>query len=243
MDSRTLKQSGVVGKTVKALLKALLIAGTDTGVGKTVLTSALIAYWQRYLSQYHLGVMKPVQSGEGDRELYMRLFWLDQSPDDITPIYLQTPLAPPIAAMKEQIQIDLGLLWQRFEALRQQRDWVLVEALGGLGSPVTWQTTVADLAWDWQLPTVLVVPVRLGAIAQAVANVALARQSRLHLRGIVLNCVQPEAVIPDLAPPKLIESLTGVPVLGAMPYLSDPTDIDKLVQVASNLDVERLLPL
>jgi len=66
---------------------------------------------------------------------------------------------------------------------------VLVEALGGLGSPVSEEFTVADLA-EWRLPTVLVVPVKLGAIAQAVANVALARPSRVHLKGIVLNCVQ-----------------------------------------------------
>ncbi len=219
------------------------MTGTDTGVGKTVLTSALVAYWQAYVSDKTLGLMKPVQSGEGDRELYARLFQLDQSLDEITPIYLQAPLAPPIAALKEHATIDLGLLWQRFEALRQQRDWVIIEALGGLGSPVTWQTTVADLAWDWQLPTVLVVPVKLGAIAQAVANVALARQSRLHLKGIVLNCLHPDSLIEELAPPNLIQSLTGVPVLGVMPCLSDPTDVDKLVQVASALDVERLLPL
>jgi len=61
---------------------------------------------------------------------------------------------------------------------------VLVEALGG--SPVSEEFTVADLA-EWR-PTVLVVPVKLGAIAQAVANVALARPSRVHLKGIVLNC-------------------------------------------------------
>ncbi|MCS6814132.1 MAG: dethiobiotin synthase [Cyanobacteria bacterium] len=229
-------------------MKALLIAGTDTGVGKTVLTSALVAYGQAHMPNKRLGLMKPVQSGVGDRELYTRLFHLDQTPEDITPIYLRAPLAPPIAAFKEQANIDLGLLWQRFEALRRQRDVVLIEALGGLGSPITWQTTVADLAWDWQLPTVLVVPVRLGAIAQAVANVALARQSRLHLKGIVLNCVQLEhdstaSAINDLAPPGLIESLTGVPILGTIPHLSDPTDVHKLIQVASNLEIERLLPL
>lgn len=230
------------------IVKALLITGTDTGVGKTVLTSALVAYGQAYMPNKRLGLMKPVQSGVGDRELYTRLFNLDQTPEEITPIYLQAPLAPPIAALKEQAKIDLGWLWQCFETLRRQRDVVLIEALGGLGSPITWQTTVADLAWDWQLPTVLVVPVRLGAIAQAVANVALARQSRLHLKGIVLNCVQPDhhsldCAIDNLAPPSLIESLTGVPVLGTIPYLSNPTDIHKLIQVASNLEIERLLPL
>jgi dethiobiotin synthetase len=226
-------------------LNALLIAGTDTDAGKTVLTTALAAYWQTYCTSRRLGIMKPIQSGLGDRELYTRLFSLDQSPEEITPLYFQAPLAPPLAADREGRRIELELAWQGFEKLRQQRDWVLVESLGGLGSPVTHETTVADLAWDWRLPTVLVVPVRLGAIAQAVANVALARQTRIHLKGIVLNCTQPrtEQEIEDWAPIDLIQSLTNLPVLGVIPYLSDATDLTKLAQVAADLDLERLMPI
>ncbi|XHX79766.1 MAG: ATP-dependent dethiobiotin synthetase BioD [Stenomitos frigidus ULC029] len=129
--------------------------------------------------------------------------------------------------------------------MRQKYDWVLVEGLGGLGSPVTNETTVADLAWDWHVPAVLVVPVKLGAIGQAVANVALARQTRVHLKGIVLNCVKPctEQEIADWAPADLIRSLTSIPVLGLLPHLPDPTDLKALAQIASQLDLERLLPM
>ncbi len=188
--------------------------------------------------------MKPIQSGTGDRELYMRLFSLNQSPEEMTPLYFRSPLAPPLAAEREGRDVELGLVWQAFATLRQ-RDWVLVEALGGLGSPVTYEITVADLARDWGLPTVLVVPVRLGAIAQSVANIALARSTRLHLKGIVLNCVQPcsDQEIADWTPIDLIQSLTNTPVLGVIPHLDDVTDLNKLAQVASNLDIERLLPL
>jgi len=101
---------------------------------------------------------------------------------------------------------------------------VLVEALGGLGSPVSEEFTVADLARGG-CQQVLVVPVNWGAIAQAVANVALARLSRVHLKGIVLNCVQPrsEQEIADWAPVELIQSLT-TPVLGCLPHLkTQPT--------------------
>jgi dethiobiotin synthetase len=226
-------------------MNALLITGTDTEIGKTVLTTALAAYWQKYCAARSLGIMKPIQSGVGDRELYTELFSLNQSPTEITPLYFQAPLAPPVAAAQEGRFVDLKVAWQAFDQLRHQRDWVLVEALGGLGSPVTNELTVADLAGDWRLPTVLVVPVRLGAIAQAVANVALARQSRIQLKGIVLNCVQPrsDAEIANWAPIDLIQSLTNTPVLGIIPYLADATDLTKLAQVASNLEIERLIPI
>ncbi|MEO8892722.1 MAG: AAA family ATPase, partial [Coleofasciculaceae cyanobacterium] len=109
---------------------------------------------------------------------------------------------------------------------------------------ITHELTVADLARDWRLRVVLVVPVKLGAIAQAVANVALARQSGAHLIGIVLNCINgAEEAIADWAPVELIESLTNIPILGTIPHLADPNDLSKLAQVASNLDIERLLLL
>jgi dethiobiotin synthetase len=226
-------------------MNALLITGSDTEVGKTVLTTALAAYWQTYCADRCLGIMKPIQSGIGDRELYSRLFTLDLSPAEITPLYFQAPLAPPIAAEKEGRQVELKLAWQTFDNLRRQRDWVLVEALGGLGTPVTDEITVADLARDWGLPAVLVVPVRLGAIAQAVANVALARQAGVRLSGIVLNCTEARSAseIADWTPIDLIQSLTNTPILGIMPYLTEPTNLTKLAQVASTLDIERLLPL
>ncbi|MBW4651131.1 MAG: dethiobiotin synthase [Kastovskya adunca ATA6-11-RM4] len=224
-------------------MNVLLITGTDTETGKTVLTSALAAYWQTYRSRQSLGMMKPIQSGVGDRELYGQLFSLDQSPEEITPLYFAAPLAPPLAAQQEGRVVDLAKIWQAYNTLQQQRDFVLVEALGGLGSPITQELTVADLARDWQLPTVLVVAVKLGAIGQAVANVALARQSKVNLKGIVLNCVNacPDQDIANWAPIELIQSLTHVPVLGVIPHLIDPTDVAKLAQVASDLDLEGLV--
>jgi dethiobiotin synthetase len=223
-------------------LNSLLITGTDTEAGKTVLTTALAAYWQKYCASQSLGIMKPIQSGIGDREVYQKLFSLQQTSEEITPLYFQAPLAPPIAAAKENRNVDLGIVWQALTKLQGQRDFVLIEALGGLGSPVTDELTVADLAAEWRLPTVLVVPVKLGAISQAVANVALARLTRVNLLGIVLNCTQPrtEEEIKDLTPVDMVRSLTNMPVFGCLPYLENPQDLDKLAQVASNLDLEQL---
>jgi dethiobiotin synthetase len=227
---------------VSKLLKTLLIAGTDTDAGKTVVTTAIAAYWQKHFPQRSLGIMKPIQSGVGDREWYENVFNLGLSLAEITPLYFQAPLAPPIAAAKENRTVDLAVVWQALLSLQKQRDFLLVESLGGLGSPVTDELTVADLAGEWRLPTILVVPVRLGAIAHAVANVALARQARVNLQGIILNCTQPrtETEIADLTPPELITSFTHIPVLGCLPYLENRTDLEKLAQLAANFDWETL---
>lgn len=196
-------------------MNALLIAGTDTGVGKTVLTVALTTYWQRYYTTDRLGILKP-------------LLWDGKA----------------IATKRQEQQNSLEKVWQQLEQLQQDHDFVLVESVGGLGAAVTRETTLADLAWDWRLPLVLVVPVIPGTIAHAVANVALANQARIHLKGIILNCVQPchADELATWADVNLIQSLTHKPVLGCIPHLADLQDLNKLVQVASNLDLERLLP-
>jgi dethiobiotin synthetase len=223
-------------------LNALLIAGTDTEVGKTVVTSALLAYWRKYYPQQSVGILKPLQSGLGDRELYQRLFFPELSLDAIAPQSFEAPLAPPLAAALEQRPIDLGVVWHRLQTLMQTHDRVLVEGLGGLGSPVTDELTVAALAAAWRLPVVLVVPVKLGAMAQAVANVALARQENIDLCGIILNCNQPLSPedIDRWAPAEMMTRFTQVPVLGVCPYLQQTESLDSLAQAAKGLHLEMI---
>ncbi|MEL6778473.1 MAG: dethiobiotin synthase [Cyanobacteria bacterium J06597_16] len=225
-------------------MATLLVTGTDTDSGKTILTAALIAYWQRYCWSYRLGVCKPVQSGTGDREFYSRVFELDQTAEQLNPLWYKTPVAPPLAAALEGKTVDLGYVWQVLSQLEAQKDWVLVEGAGGLGSPVTEELTVAEMATQWRLPVVLVVPVRLGAIASAVANVALAQQTKVNLLGIVLNCTQPctQGQLEHWAPVEMIESLTHVPVLGTLPHLKQIKDKEMLAEAAAQLNLERLMP-
>ncbi len=225
-------------------MTTLLITGTDTEVGKTIVTAALGAYWQKYHSHQPLGLMKLLQTGEGDHQYYQRLFADSEIIQVVNPLCFDTPVAPPIAAQHEGRAIPLEEVWQALVSLQQKSDFVLVEGLGGLGSPVTWELTVADLAGEWRLPTVLVVPVKLGAIAQAVANVALARQYNVKLKGIILACSHPisKHELTDWVPMELIQKLTGVQVLGTVPYLSGIDNLEELAQVASNLDLEELFP-
>ena len=224
-------------------MKTLLITGTDTEIGKTVVTLSLIAYWQHYRALDKLGIMKLIQTGTpGDSSLYEQLFPLTQPPELINPLSYPSPIAPPLAAEQAGQEVNLTTVWQALASLRANREFVLLEALGGLGSPITWEMTVADLAAAWRLPIVLVVPVKLGAIAQAVANVALARQNKVLIKGLIFNCLSEEAEAKqaEWTPHELIQTLCGIPILGTIPYLSDTKDTEKLAHVASNLELEHL---
>ncbi len=224
--------------TPSPLGRCLLISASDTDAGKTVITAALAVLLRQ------VGVMKLIQAGTGDREYYQQVLSLQQTPAELTPLAFAAPLAPPLAAQREGRRIDLACAWQHLTQLRQRYAQVLVEGAGGLGAPVTWEWTVADLAAQWQLPTVLVIPVRLGAIGQAVAHVALARQVGVPLRGLVLN--EREPLTPeqrrDWAPVGLMQQLTGVPVLAQFPYVEDITDPACLRQAGLQAELTNLTP-
>jgi dethiobiotin synthetase len=223
---------------------ALLISGTDTGIGKTLVMSALAAYLQIHRAYQRLAIFKPIQSGSGDREWYAQRFALSQTLEQITPVWFKTPIAPPLAAAVEGKEVDLALIWNAFQGLKSSYDWILVEGVGSLGTPITAELTGADLAHDWRLPTVLVVPVRLGAIGQAIAQVALAQKAKVNLRGFILSCSEACSTeeVEQWTSIDLLESMTQQPVLGLLPHLSDPTDLKQLAQAAAQWNLETLLP-
>lgn len=221
-------------------MKTVLITATDTDAGKTIITTALRAYYQTYFSHLSIGLIKLLQTGiEGDAEFYQQFF-----DDVIIPLRFDAPLAPPVAADLEGKSIDLAIVKQHLLTLQNLKDLVLVEALGGLGSPITHELTIVDVAQLWHLETILVVPVKLGSIAHTVANVALARHHQIKLKGIIFNCVKPcnKKDMEHWTPKNLVESLTQVPVLGYFPYVEKIDNLANLAEITANsLKIEHLL--
>lgn len=223
--------------------KSLFITSTGFDVGKTVVTLAIAAYYQTYCSeQSSVAVYKPISSDLTDPKQYQTTLNLPHPLEELSTVSVEGEGEPSIMAACMNSSLNLATIWKHYQALSASHDLVLMEAFGGLGTPLTPETTVADLAWDWRLPTFLVVPVHPGAIGQAIAHVALARQSRVHLKGLILTC--PTAVSQDDIKTfkDLLQSLTQVPTLGCVPYLADLGDRTKLAHAASNLDIERILP-
>ncbi len=208
-----------------------MIVGTNLGVGKSVLARSLTAYGHAYHPQLRISTLKLIETGTA-------------IPSTNAPIHFASPLAPPLAAMQAEQNIDLGKLWQVYGDYCQKNDLLLVEGWGGLGDSITWELTGADLAQDWRIPVVLVIPIGVGAIGTAVAYAALAKTRQLKLVGIIFNCLQSyrAARLEELCPIALIQSLTQVPVLGILPYLLNLEDESKLAQIISHLNLEILLP-
>lgn len=222
-------------------MTTVLVTGTDTDVGKTIFIMGLVAYWQHYRPTTTVGLMKLLACGPADPDTYRQVLGGDLA---ITcPLAFEAPLAPPLAALAAgESGVDLGRIWQGYQALTQLKEQVFVEGVGGLGCPLTWDYTVGDLTRDWRVPVILVAPVRLGVIGQLVTHCAYARALGVRVLGIVLSSVEPvtAAQAADWAPIELIENLCRVRVWGIMPHIMT-LDRVHLVAAIASLDLEYLL--
>ena len=168
--------------------RVVVVTGTDTEVGKTVVTAGL----GRALTELgvHTIAIKPVESGlSGDHTPDGVL--LAESTGQESPqralTRLQEPLAPPGAAETEGVALDEGM-WTReiFEAATVA-DLVLVEGAGGLLSPLTWQTTILDLAGTWGADAIIVSANRLGVLNQTRLTLSCLRESGVTPVAIILS--------------------------------------------------------
>jgi dethiobiotin synthetase len=207
--------------------KGYFITGTDTGVGKTVVTALLASILRR--QGLHVGVMKPVETGcprDGDHLMPQDSLFLRQisgclAPQElVTPYTFAEPLAPAIAAERAGVTIEMKHIRKCYEQLLVEHDIVLVEGAGGLLVPLTAQFTMHDIAAELDLPVLIVVCNRLGAINHTALTVTVARE-RSQILGIVLNHIQ--APDDDLAMHTNAHALRRwgkAPLLCQVPYMS-----------------------
>ena len=207
---------------------SLFVTGTDTGVGKTLVSAALL----HALARYHPRVvgMKPVAAGT------VRVDGMDANEDVLAlraastcsvpaaldnPALLPDPVSPHIAAARAGVRIDIAHLVACHRALTQLADAVVVEGAGGFHVPLSSTETGADLAQALGLPVVLVVGLRLGCLNHALLTAEAIRARGLTLAGWVANQVDPTMLAQDDNIAFLQQRLQA-PLLAHIPYQAAP---------------------
>ena len=204
-------------------MSSLFITGTDTGVGKTIITASLTALLR---AQGKKAIpMKPVQTDgipAADLEVYRQITGLPLKEKAINPYCFTPPASPLIAARLTPKTIDLTKIKTAYLQLKKKYEIVLVEGAGGLAVPFTPTYTFADLARELKLPLLIVARPSLGTINHTVLTVNYALQHGLQVKGIIINGFQNEkATTIEKSNPRVIELLTGIPILGVLPYLKN----------------------
>ena len=206
------------------MLNAIYITGTDTEVGKTVASTALVAR-ARFDGRRCAG-FKPVASGceetpDGWRNADALALQAAGEPGiayaDINPYSLPLPQAPEIAAREAGVTLRLDVMLAAARRLQQQVDALVVEGVGGWDAPFAEDIEQRDLARALDLPVVLVVGLRLGCINHARLTARAINADGFRLVGWIGNHVDPafSAADDNLA---ILERHLHAPCLGRIPH-------------------------
>lgn len=236
----------------QAALRRLGVTGTDTGIGKTVVTCALAARArQRGL---RVAAMKPVESGVDERPVSVtgpssdaeRLRAACGNVDDLSlvrPYLLAEPLAPMIAAQRAGVQIDVGVLDRARAALEHERDLLLVEGAGGLLVPITGDVSYGDLFARWHCDVVVVAGNRLGVLNHVLLTVRAAEATGLAIAAIVLTSLNDhDATVAEATNFDALRDLLPNHRLLRFPWVDRVDDLDALAIAAEGAGLDVLLP-
>lgn len=232
--------------------QAFFITGTDTEVGKTFVTAALL----RAFAQQHGKVvgMKPIAAGttlvdgvlqNEDVTILRAASSYKAEQKVVCPYLLKIPAAPHIAAQLDNIELRSQPIRSALQTLRELADVVLVEGVGGFDVPLRCTLgdnySTADLSADLALPVILVVGLKLGCLNHAVLTTQAVAARGLPLAGWVANTL--DAQMPYLQENiATLKQLIPAPCLGVVPNLIEGNLSARLETAALCLEIEQLSP-
>lgn len=209
------------------------VTGTDTEVGKTLVSGALILK----LGEKGINTIgfKPVVAGtyinsngqvlNEDLETLRIASKLPLGKLDLCPYVLDEPAAPHLVAAQSGLKLEMAIIMRALNAVQAQSDAVVVEGAGGFLTPLTDSTDLGDFAQQLGLPVILVIGMRLGCINHALLTLEAIKSRKLQIAGWIANSLSTE--MPFLNENiKSLQSRIDAPFLGRIPPL--PKELQKL---------------
>ena len=205
----------------------IFITGTDTSVGKTLVTAALALHLKkRGLS---VGVIKPIETGvsptkesQSDAARLRSIIESEEPLGAIRPYSFELPVAPLAAAQHEGHTINPDTIKKVYRLLSNRYDYMVVEGVGGVHVPITPKIAVMDLIKQLRLPVVVVGRSGLGGINHALLTIDTLRRNKISIIALVLNQTQStrsaEACLQERTTLAILRKQAGVPVVGPLPY-------------------------
>ena len=228
-------------------MKSLFITGTDTDVGKTVISAGL----SRAISDQgiDIGVMKPFAAAElqsssdfqsEDTEILAKAARVSDSEDLLNPQFFPIPASPYTASKTLDMNVDVETVLEKFEELKKLHDMMLVEGMGGIMTPLLENYFVADLIRDMNLQSIIVIRSKIGTVNHTLLTSKICKDYNLPVKGIIINNFDSEGYpVEELK--RDIEQLTKHKVLGVIPRLDslDANDVSKTI--AKEINLQELL--
>ena len=226
-------------------MKSLFITGTDTDVGKTYITAGL-AITLRKMS-IDVGVMKPFAAGVAqkkgfkseDVEILSNAAQINDSESLVNPQFFPISASPYTAWKKLKIKPKIPLILSSFKKLSKKHDMMLVEGMGGTLTPILKNYYITNLIKDMKIPAVIVTRSKVGTVNHTLMTVMMCQKYKIPIKGIIINNFDKGYPINQLK--KDLESLTGIKVLGSIPFIKDMSDKSLYRIFKKNIDMKSLL--
>lgn len=232
----------------------VFITGTDTGVGKTVVTAALCHCLRR--EGLSVGVMKPIETGvssptatSGDAVRLKMAATSEDSLSLIRPYCFRFPVAPLAAARMERSSIHLARIMKSMNTLRRRHSVLLVEGVGGVHVPLTPSKDILDMIVGMRLPVVVVGRAGIGGINHARLTIEALESRNIPVAALVLNRTAQAggttAQQQEDSTVSLLREMEKIPVIGPLPYATSLThDWSKaVVALSQTAGVKKLAAL
>lgn len=232
-------------------MRGVFITGTGTGVGKTAVAAGLA--WALRKRGIDVGVMKPFATAgrvfskkyrSSDTAVLARAAGTFEPDHELNPFFYSIAASPLMASQaRNEPPVDIAKTMLALEKLAGRHDFTIVEGIGGIMVPLTENEYVADFAKRIDLPVVIVSQPMLGTLNHTLLTVMACQKFGLDIKGIIINKMPKKPSIIEQKTPKVIEELSGVPVLGTLPFSkgANYAKIGRLLE--KEMDLDRLLPM
>lgn len=228
-------------------MSGFFITGTDTEIGKTFVSSLLI----KLLVDEGLKVigMKPIASGaktidgslkNDDALSLIQASNVDVDYKKINPYVFEPAISPHLAAEDAGVEIDIKNIKNEFLDLKNKSDLVVVEGVGGWYAPLSFNTTVADLAEELNQPIILVVGLRLGCLNHALLTAQAIRQSGLVIAGWIANHIEKDFSVAEKNIETIKHFLNDFPFLGTVSHQTNSNEQSSIEQINKQTLINRL---
>lgn len=211
-------------------MRAIFVAGTDTGVGKSIVTGCLAKF---LLEKGHSVItQKWIQTGlagssfVSDLDLHLKIMRRDKK--DIreylpyaTPYVFKAACSPHLACRLENKTINPGKIISSFKILAGKFDFVIVEGIGGVFVPFNNKHLVIDIAQELKLEVLIVAENKLGAINHTLLTIEALKNRKMKILGVIFNNAKGEdkKILADN--PRIIQELSGENILGILPWMKN----------------------
>ena len=227
-------------------MKSLFITGTDTDVGKTYVAAGLAVTLRKM--GIDVGIMKPFAAGtpqkkgykSKDVEILSRAAQVSDPEELMNPQFFEMAASPYTASKNLKVKVRVNSVLSNFKRLAKLHSMLLVEGMGGIMTPILKNYFVTDLIKEMKLPAIIVTRKRIGTVNHTIMTCKMCEKYKITIKGIIINNFDADGYqVKDLT--RDLKSLTGVPILGTIPYIENLSDDSLYRNFKKNIDMNYLI--